>query len=84
MRFTASEEAGNPDADLSCRMIQCVFVTGKELLKMPPQLTRNDVFLQFVFQICFIVLRDLHNSVDISVDIVCKQFSDLHRHLKSY
>ena len=48
VRFTASKEAGNPDADLIGRGINRLDVVIKECGKMTPQFLRDDVFTQFI------------------------------------
>ena len=68
VRFTTAEEAGNPDAHFIDGMLQALHVIGKETLEMLFQFRRDDVFFQFLFFICFLILFRFNDPVNPSVD----------------
>ena len=69
VRFTASEEAGNPYTDFICRNRQGFLIVGEECIEMFTQFTSNDVFTKFLLNTSLIILRNFDNTVNVTVYI---------------
>ena len=70
MRFTTSEEAGNPNTDLVGGVVDCFCIVIEEGTEMSAQLSRDYVFTKFLLEAAFIVLRNLDNTVNVSVYVL--------------
>ena len=78
VRFTASEEAGDPNAHLVCRSDDAALIAGKEIGKMLLQFSCDHIFFQFLLYVFVFALSDLDNALDIPVDRLCKNTLYLH------
>ena len=78
MRFTASEEAGDPDTDFISRRIDRFYIVVKESRKVTTQFLCNDIFAKFLFQTLLVILRHFDNAVDIPVNVLLKHILYLH------
>ena len=78
MRFTTAEEAGNPHAHGICGAIDAAAIGFKESSKVLLQLMGNNIFLQLLADVRIIILTDLDNASDITVDLFGKHITNIH------
>ena len=69
MRFTAPEKAGNPDADFVGRALNGFEVIVEKGVEVLFELFCDYVLNKLLLKAVFIVLRDLDNTVDRTVDV---------------
>ena len=81
MRFTTSEESGDPHAHI-CRWLPkrfgIIIEEGDHVLTDIP---RDDIFLDFLLQYISGILVYLNDAIDLTVDVVIKHF--LYSHLSA-
>ena len=80
MRFTGTEKARYPDADIIGRFVKRIGIGPKELGKMLAEFAGHDVFFQFLGKNCIRLFANLDNTTNDSVDIVPEHVPDNHRH----
>ena len=78
MRFTRAKRAANPHADFIRWVIESPIIRIEERLEMTAELIGHNVFVQFLPDAALVLLINLNNTVNISVDIVLKHIFDLH------
>ena len=78
MGFTASKEAGNPDTDLICRLVNRFCIVVKESAEMSAQLSCDYVLAEFLLKAALVVLRNLDNTVNITVDVLLEHILKFH------
>src|SRR5699024_5211971 len=64
VRFTASKKAGDPHADVGCRLVKSITVIVKEGNKMLFQLLGDNIFPHFLLNYIRCILINLDNSID--------------------
>ena len=72
MRFTAAKKAGDPDSCICRWFVKCFCIGIEKVCKMPLQLSCNNVLVQFLFQDLVLVLVNLDNTVNFTVDVFYK------------
>ena len=80
VRFTTSEEAGNPHAHLGSLAIDALCVCREEICKMTLQLRRYYVLFKLCGYIGFLTLSGNNDALDITGDRLFEHFLDLHIH----
>ena len=78
VRFTAAEEAGNPDADVVGRRLERLTVIVKEGRKVAAQLAGDHVLVDFLQNDMRVVLIDADNTADVAVDVIGKHIAYHH------
>ena len=78
VRFTASKKAGDPHTHFIRGLINGLGIVIKESPEMAAQLLGNDVLAQFLMQALFIVLSNLNDTINITVDIFLEHGLNLH------
>ena len=78
VRLAAAEEAADPYADTVGRRINCLGIAFEERGEVPLQFARDDVFGQLLLNRRLVVLGNLHDAVDGTVDVLGKQVFDNH------
>ena len=76
--FTASEEAGDPYADVSRRLAERLAVGLEERLEMLLQLLRDDILVHLLADDVEVVLVDLDDAVDGTVYVLLEHLLDFH------
>ena len=70
VRFTASKEARDPNADFISRIAQRLFIVIQKGVEMLAKLAGNNILLELLFNDLFIVLCNFDNTVNIAVNVV--------------
>ena len=78
VRFTAAEEAGNPDADVVGRRLERLTVIVKEGRKVAAQLAGDHVLVDFLQNDMRVVLINADNTADVAVDVIGKHIAYHH------
>ena len=78
VRFTASKEAGHPNAHLVCSADNPTLVAGEEIPEMLLKLTGDNVLVQLLADIGIVVLTDLDDTLNVTVYRFCKHIFDDH------
>lgn len=78
MRFTRAKRTANPHANFVRRIIESPVIRIEKRLEMAAKLVGHNVFVQLLPDTAVILLIDLNNTVNVSVDIVLKHIFDLH------
>lgn len=78
MRFTRAKRTANPHADFIRRIIESPVIRIEKRLEMAAKLVGHNVFVQLLPDTAVILLIDLNNTVNVSVDVVLKHIFDLH------
>ena len=79
MRFTTSEEPGDPYAHIRCRLPKRFGIIIEEGDHVLTDIPRDDIFLNFLLQYISGILVYLNDAIDLTVDVVIKHF--LYSHL---
>ena len=74
VRFTASKEAGDPDAHLRCRTDNSFLISGEEIRKMLLQFPGDDIFFQFLGYVGLFALSDYDYALDLTIDRLSEHF----------
>ena len=74
--LTGPKVALDPDARVPLGVVEAALVGLEEVVEVTLQLARDDVLLELLPD--GIVLADVHDSVDVAVDILREHFLDLH------
>ena len=77
VRFTTSEETGNPYSGVISRLRETVTVMVEETYKVLFELLRDNIFAHFAFG-GSILLIDFNNTVYLTVDVICKHGLNFH------
>ena len=75
MRFTASKEARNPHTDFICGIIYRLGIVIEERAEMSAQLFRDDILTQLLAQTVIVVLGDLNDAINVTVDVLLGTYS---------
>ena len=78
VRFTASKEARNPNADLVGRIVNGLGVVIKKGLEVSAQLLGDYVLAEFLLQTALIILRNFDNAVNIAVYVLLEHILKFH------
>ncbi|MPM10716.1 hypothetical protein SDC9_57050 [bioreactor metagenome] len=78
MRFTTSEEAGNPHSHFVGVSKYAFFIAREKVCKMLLQFSRDNIFLKLLFDIGFIILSNLNDTLNISVYWFCEHLLNDH------
>ena len=78
MRFTASKETRYPYTDLNRISDDSLFICFKKVCKVFLQLSRHNIFFQFLCGICAFTLTDHNNALNLTVNRLRKHILDLH------
>ena len=78
VRFTRAKRTANPHADFIRRIIESPVIRIEKRLEMAAKLVGHNVFVQLLPDTAVILLIDLNNTVNVSVDVVLKHIFDLH------
>ena len=70
VRFTAAEEAGDPDADIRRLFAEGFVIVVEEGDEVLLQFPGDDVFFQFLNQNCRLILIDLDDTVNLTINVV--------------
>ena len=70
MRFTTSEEAGDPYTDISGVFIKGLVIVIKESNKMFLQLPCDDILIQFLYEHTAFILVDLDDAINLAIDVI--------------
>ncbi len=78
MRFTASKEAGDPDAHFVCSAGKTSLIGIKEFVHVLIKLFGHNVLVQLLINILLILLANLDDALDITADFFIKHILDFH------
>ena len=78
MRFTTSKEAGNPDAHFVCSSGQTSLIGIKEFIHVFIKLIGHNILVQLLIHIFLILLADLNDTLDVTIDLFIKHILDFH------
>ena len=77
MGFSAPEESGDPDSHFVCPACQSTLICVKEAVHVFVQLFCNNILIQLLIDILFILLTDFDDAVDFAVNAFIKHvFND--------
>ena len=78
MRFTTSEKAGNPHANVICGFLKRVAVIIEEVHKVLLQFLRDDVLPDLLLNGSGFILLHLDHAFDFAVDILGEHIANQH------
>ena len=78
VRFTTSEEAGNPNADVGGGLVERLDVIVEECDEVLLQLSGDNILIQLLHEHAAFILIDLDDAVDFTVDVVFKHRLNSH------
>ena len=78
VRFTTSEEAGYPNADVSGGLVERLDVIVEECDEVLLQLSGDNILIQLLHEHAAFILIDLDDAVDFTVDVVFKHRLNSH------
>ena len=78
MRFTTSEEAGDPNADIGGLLVEGFVVVVEEGDEMLFQLSGDDILVQFLYEHAAFILINLDDTIYLSIYIILKHRLNSH------
>src|SRR5574344_1097747 len=81
MRFTATEETGNPYPDISSFLIEGFKIIIEESSEVLFQFTGNNVFIKFLNQHVLGILIYLYYAINLTVNVLLKHLLNFHNSL---
>ena len=84
MGFTGAKEAGDPDADVLRRLAQRFLVDPEKCLEVFIQFVGDDVFIELLFHVAFVLVADFDDAFQVSCYAFGKEFFYVHAFHLSY